>query len=251
MVRKLNTKILKGLTLIIIVWLFGVVAIALLGLNSGIGLEGMSAIKPLHEYSSVEKLAENSDLDFKIPDFILFYEDIDKCYQYADGSVNITGERFNLHITKTMIIDDKIITNINIADTSDNLSFNKTYAVDNNELGIKYMKYQIGDNYTAISWFTDDLSYGLKLFMFDGVNGRDSLIKSVGIDPKTMKEISTTEESDDSEIKYKEYIFNDLGIKINLPELVDKELITVVESIKAGDKNDKVCICNFTLSKYR
>ena len=59
MVRKLNTKILKGLTLIIIVWLFGVVAIALLGLNSGIGLEGMSAIKPLHEYSSVEKLAEN------------------------------------------------------------------------------------------------------------------------------------------------------------------------------------------------
>ena len=128
MVRKLNTKILKGLTLIIIVWLFGVVAIALLGLNSGIGLEGMSAIKPLHEYSSVEKLAENSDLDFKIPDFILLYEDIDKCYQYADGSINITGERFNVHITKTMIIDDKIITNINIADTSDNLSFNKTYA---------------------------------------------------------------------------------------------------------------------------
>lgn len=241
MVRKLNTKLLKGLALIIAIWFIGTVAIALLGLNKTTGSMGLIATKPVHEYNSIEKLANKSDLEFKIPDFILLYEDIDKCYEYADGSLNIVGDRFQLHITKSMIIDEKIITNINIADTSDRLSFNKTYSVENNELGIKYLKYQIGDNYTAISWFTDDLSYGLKLFNFDGVNGMNSLIKAVGVDPDTLKE-KDEQDIDKSEVTFKEYKFDDLGIKINLPELQDINLITIAESIKMGDANDKVTV---------
>lgn len=242
MVKKLNNKLVKGIAVITTVWLIGVAAMAMLGLNKTNMSLGMTAAKPIHEYNSIEKLASKSDLEFKIPDFILLNEDIDKCFQYADGSVNIVGDRFQLHIAKSMIIDGKVITNINIADTSDRLSFNKTYSVEDNEFGIQYVKYQIGDTYTAISWFTSDLSYGLKLLNFDGVNGKESLINAVGVNPETLTEAETNISNNAESIKLKEYKFNDLGIKISIPELQDINLMNVVESIKTGDANDKVTV---------
>lgn len=195
--------------------------------KSSFGTAGANA---MWEYKSAKDMYNKTSLSLEIPEFLLNEPD-NEFVGYMDGSVGIIGKRFEFHAGKLIGL------NVNIAGVSGELTFNKIYECTNSN-GVKYLKYQIGNGFTAISWFTDDMMYGLRLLDYDGVNGMDALIKSIGVDPNNLVEMP---ETTDSKIDntHELYQFDSLGVSIELPKYNDK-LLTVVESIKNGDENDKV-----------
>lgn len=183
-------------------------------------------------YNNISRLEIAYGNDLCIPEVLLNQENV-RYQVYQDGSIGIYNQDFLYRQGKL------ISTNVNIAGVSGELKFDKQYRLDNSQ--IQLVKYQIGSNYTAVSWFTGEEMFGLKLNNYDGYNGMEALLNTIGLKSSDLIEIDDSFNDDILDThNMRVYEFNSLGISLSIPKMKDCELITSVESIKSGDSNDRV-----------
>ena len=180
------------------------------------------------EMKSFDKLQASVSYDITIPNYLLSEENLEYLV-YADGSIRIKGDRFSYRQ------GEYIADNVDIAGVYGELSFDKQYKYSHE--GNDYLvKYQIGEDFTALSWLGNGKMCGLLMLNYDGINGMDALMNSVGINANNLVEIENTKTD---EVKSHKIICDETQVTFELP-LEDSSVIIAEESSKNNENKDRI-----------
>lgn len=182
----METRKWKVVLLIVAVMFIGTAAYVITnpGVSMTTSTQGNVLVK---SFSSLEKLETSYGKSIDIPEVFATQKGL-KYEQYPDGSINIYNDMFSYREGKL------IAENVNISGIhGDEFLVNETYSVSqdsNNAKEIKTIRFQATEYETALSWFSDDMMYGIRLEDYDWENGKEALYSALGFDKLTLSKES-------------------------------------------------------------
>ena len=182
----METRKWKVVLLVVAVMFIGTAAYVLTnpGVSMTTSTQGDVLVK---SFSSLEKLETSYGKAIDIPEVFATQKGL-KYEQYPDGSINIYNDMFSYREGKL------IAENVNISGIhGDEFLVNETYSVSqdsNNAKEIKTIRFQATEYETALSWFSDDMMYGIRLEDYDWENGKEALYSALGFDKLTLSKES-------------------------------------------------------------